>query len=464
MTPPHLAPEVVGSGATARLARFVVQSRVEDLPAAVLHEAKRTLLNHFAAAYGGCREGAVEALLSVLVPLSGPATGQLTGRAERLDMLGAAFMNAVSSNVLDYDDTHMRTIIHPAAPVAPPLLALAQSRSAADRPIAGVDLLHALVLGVDVTCRVGNAMSPGHYARGWHITGTCGVLGAAAATGKLLGLDATRMTWALGSAATQAAGLVETLGFDAKSLNVGNAARGGLLAALLAEQGFAGPARPIEGQRGYLAVMSIDPDMSALVEGLGRSYEISLNTYKLYPCGIVLHPVIDACLELRARPGVRVEAIERVVVRGHPLLRQRTDRPRVSTGREAQVCLRHTVGVSLIDGAAGVAQYTDAKVADAAVRALGDHVEIEEDPSIPVEAARVTLHLTSGGSETAYVPHARGSLGRPLGDTEIEDKLRTLAALNAPTCAVDRLIEAVWSLDHADDAAALMPLAALPPA
>jgi 2-methylcitrate dehydratase PrpD len=458
----HPTPDVIGSGATEKLARFVAESRVEDLPAAVLHEAKRTLLNHFAAAFGGCREGAIETLLSVLVPLSGPATADLIGRAERLDMLSAAFMNAVSSNVQDYDDTHMRTIIHPAAPIAPPLLALAQNRSAAGQPIAGRDLLHALVLGVDVTCRVGNAMSPGHYARGWHITGTCGVLGAGAAAGKLLGLDAQRIGWALGSAATQAAGLVETLGFDAKSLNVGNAARGGLLAALLASKGFAGPARPIEGQRGYLAVMSTDPDISAVIDGLGRSYEISLNTYKLYPCGIVLHPVIDACLELRQRQGVRPDVIQKVIVRGHPLLRQRTDRPRVATGREAQVCLRHTVGVSLIDGAAGVAQYTDAKVADAAIRALGDRVVIEEDAGIPVEAARVTVELASGGSETADVANARGSLGRPLSDREIEVKLRTLAALNAATVDVGRLIDAVWALDHSLDAGKLLPLAALP--
>ena len=139
------------------------------------------------------------------------------------------------------------------------------------------------------------------------------------------------------------------------------------------------------------------------------------------------------------------------IVRGHPLLRQRTDRPRVSTGREAQVCLRHTVGVTLIDGAAGVAQYTDAKVADAAIRALGDRVVIEEDTSIPVEAARVTIELASGGRETAYVAHARGSLGRPLSDREIEDKLRTLAASNAPAVEVSRLIDAVWALDQSPD-------------
>ena len=182
--------------------------------------------------------------------------------------------------------------------------------------------------------------------------------GSGGGAGKLLGLDADAADWALGGAATQAAGLVETLGFDAKSLNVGNAARGGLLAALLGETGICRAGTTDRGaarlSRGHESRLPMSPPSSTV---WADTYEISLNTYKLYPCGIVLHPVIDACLELRDRPGVRADAIERVIVRGHPLLRQRTDRPRVTTGREAQVCLRHTVGVSLIDGAAGVAQY-----------------------------------------------------------------------------------------------------------
>lgn len=462
MTAAGLSADVMASAATARFADLVAGQRYENVPAAVLHEARRTILNHFAAAYGGCREDAVATLLAVLVPLSGAPTGDVIGRSERLDMLGAAFMNAVISNVLDYDDTHLRTVIHPAAPIVPALMALAQHKAAAGEPLAGRDLLLALVLGVEIACCVGNAMSPAHYARGWHITGTCGVLGAAAASARLLGLDAARTGWALGAAATQAAGLVETLGFDAKSLNVGNAARGGLLAALLAAQGFAGPARPIEGQRGYLAVMSDGPDAAALLDGLGDSYEIAVNTYKPYPCGVVLHPVIDACLELRSSPAFDTAGIEEIVVRGHPLLRQRADRPRVSTGREAQVCLRHTVAVSLIDGAAGVAQYTDAKVADPAMRALGDRVRMQEDAAVPVEAAEVMVRWRSGGHATVYVPHARGSLGRPLTDAEIEQKLRQLASLNAPDCPVDRLIDDVWSLERSVDAGALMRLAALP--
>lgn len=427
----------------------------------MLHDAKRTLLNHLAAAFGGCREPAVETLVAVLGAHAGAGVASIYGRTERLDTLSAAFVNAAGANVLDFCDTHLRTVIHPAAPVAPPLLALAQSRAREGQPIGGLELLHALVLGVEVACRIGNSMSPGHYARGWHITSTCGALGAAAAAAKVLGLDARRTAWALGNAATQSCGLVEALGFDAKSLSVGNAARGGLLSALLAQRGFAGPAAPIEGERGLLAVMADSVLPADLTEGLGASWQIALNTYKPYPCGVVLHPVIDACLELRARTGVTPDAIESVLVTGHPLLRQRADRPRVSTGREAQICLRHTVGVAFIDGAAGMDQYTDAKVADPAIRALGDKVSIEEDAGIPVEAARVTVQLKSGAQEIAYVPHARGSLGRPLTDAEIARKLTGLAARNAKGCDAARLIDTVWSLDASADASAVATLASL---
>ena len=166
------------------LARFLADSRAEDMPVALQHEAKRSLLNYFAAALGGCRDKAVDHAITVLAPFSGRQQATVIGRAERFDMLNAAFLNAISANVFDFDDTHPGTVIHPSAPVAPAVFALAESR-----PISGLELLHAFALGVEVECRIGNAVSPGHYARGWHITSTCGVFGAAVAIGKCIGLD-----------------------------------------------------------------------------------------------------------------------------------------------------------------------------------------------------------------------------------------------------------------------------------
>ena len=442
-----------------QLAAFVAGARPGDIPEAVRHDGRRAILNNLAAGLGGCRDPAIDAMLAVIVPQTGPVAASVIGRSVRLDFLNAAWINAAIGNVLDFDDTHLPTVIHPTSPIAPALLALAEHRSAAGRPIAGAALLDAFALGVEIACRVGNSVSPAHYIRGWHITGTCGVLGAAAAAARLIGLDAERTRWALANAATQAAGLVEMIGFNSKSLNPANAARNGLLSALLAEAGLSGPAHPLEGQRGFLRVLGDNADLARLTEGLGRTWELSRNALKPYPCGVVLHPVIDACLDLRAEAGFSTAAIDRIVVRGHPLLKERTDR-RVKTGREAQVCLSHTVAVALLLGRAGVAEYTDALVNDPAVCAVGDRVTIEVDDGIPVEAAGVVLHLKGGHRREAYVPHARGSIGRPLTDAEIEAKLRELTALTVPGLDTARLIDAVWSLGRAPDAAVAIRCAA----
>jgi 2-methylcitrate dehydratase PrpD len=438
---------------TTPLARFLVESRWDAVPAAVRHEGKRTLLNSLGAALGGYADPAIDKALTVLRQFSGRPEATVIGRAERLDALSAAFVNAAAANVFDFDDTHLPTVIHPAAPVVPAVLALAERQR-----VSGSELLHALILGVEVECRLGNAVTPYHYSRGWHITSTCGVVGAAAAAGKLLALDLQETIWALGLAAVQACGLVEGLGSMAKSVSVGNAPRNGIVAALLAQQGFTAAPQTLEGPRGFAHVMGDKPDFAAIDKGLGTTWESVRNTYKPYPCGIVLHPVIDALLELRAKNALRAESVELVTVRGNPLLRQRTDRPRPRSGREAQVSLQHTAAVCFLHGAAGLREYGDACAAEPAVLAFGDKVEVQDDPVVPVEAAVVTVRTTDGRALTHEVRHARGSLGRPMSDHEIEAKARDLAAFGGSGCDIDRLIDAVRSLERLDDAAAVVRL------
>lgn len=449
--------DTVDDGVSATLSDFLAASRWTDVPPHVRHEAKRSLLNFFGTALAGCGDVAVERAWAVLYQVAGPPTATLIGRAARTDMLTAAFLNAAAGNVHDFDDTHVPTIIHPTAPVAPPLLALAEQQ-----PVAGAELLHAFVLGVEVACRLGNAVSPGHYRRGWHITASCGVFGAAAAAGKLLGLDRRGHLWALGNASAQASGLVETLGTMAKSLGVGNAARNGLFAALAAEAGVAGPARPLEGPRGFAAVMGDGADLAGVARGLGETWELLNNTYKPYPCGVVLNAVIDACLELHHRHRLDPGAVERVVVRAHPLLRERTDRPAVTTGREAQVSVQHTVAVVLLRGAAGLAEYTDAAVAAPEVQRLRARVAVEDDPALAVGAVVVRAATATGDEITARVDTARGSLERPLSDAELEAKLTALAAFGAPNVPAAPLIEQLWALEEIDDVAPLLRLARPP--
>ena len=224
-------------------------------------------------------------------------------------MLHGSFLNAISANLLAYDDTHLATVIHPTAPVAAPVLALAESRGASGR-----DVLAAFILGVEIECRIGNAVSPGHYARGWHITSPCGVFGAAAAAARLLGLPAPMIAHALGIAASQSAGTVENLPSAAKNVSVGNAARNGLFAALLAQGGYTGAPTSIEGPLGWARAMGDVPNMAALTGELGQSWQIAQNTYKPYPSGIVFHSVIDACLTLRAKLPNRAAEVADVLV------------------------------------------------------------------------------------------------------------------------------------------------------
>jgi 2-methylcitrate dehydratase PrpD len=436
---------------TLQLAQFIERSCWADIPLAVRHEAKRALLNYFAVCLAGSGDPDVAKAVKVFERFRSGQQACLIGRVERTDILNAASLNAMSANVFDFDDTHIPTIIHPTAPVAAALFALAQSM-----PITGEQLLLALVLGVEVECRLGMAISPGHYQRGWHITSTCGVFGAAAGAGKLLGLDARQHLWAQGNASAQSSGLVETLGSASKSIGVGNAARNGLLSALLAQADFAGPEQPLEGERGFLRVMGERPDFSQVSEGLGERWALMANTYKPYPCGVVLNPVIEACLALSAERRWSMGEVSRVELTGHPLLRERTDRPHIRSGRESQVSAQHAVAVALSTGKAGLAQFSDAAVADPVLRALYPKLAFIDNADYPVESAEVRIFLQSGQTLARRVAVSRGSLGAPLSDIDLENKVRELAEYGLSGCAVQRLIDAVWSLEQATDAGALM--------
>jgi 2-methylcitrate dehydratase PrpD len=205
--------------------------------------------------------------------------------------------------------------------------------------------------------------------------------------------------------------------------------------------------------------MGEEPDLAAITVALGTRWESAHNTYKPYPCGIVLHPAIDALLELRATHALRADAVDAVVVRGNPLLAQRTDRPAPRSGREAAVSAQHTAAVCLLDGAASVAQYSDARATDPAVLSLGARVTVEQDAAIPVGAAVVSVRTRDGRTVTHSVAHALGSRERPMSDAALEAKVRELAAFGAPGCDVERLIDAAWTLDRSDDAAAVARLA-----
>ena len=443
---------------SAELAKFVATFRWDDVPEHVRHESKRTLLNFFSVALSACFDPTIQKAAEVYGRFSSATQATVIGRAQRMDILAAAAINTMGANVFDFDDTHFPTIIHPTSPVAPPLLAWSETEK-----ISGQDFLLSLILGMEAECRIGNAVSPYHYARGWHITSTCGVFGSAMAIGRLIGLTQQQLVWALGSASAQASGLVETLGTMSKSISMGNAARNGIVSALLAQQNFDGPAKPLEGVRGFLNVTADNADAQSIVTDLGKRWEVLNNAYKPYPCGVVLNPVIEACLSLSANPELLrhgLNKIERIELTGHSLLRQRTDRPNIHTGRESQVSAQHAVAVSLTRGRAGLAEFSDEAVGDLSLKAIGAKVCFVDDDAYSVDAAKVVVKITGAQPIEVMIDVARGAVGRPLSDQDIEDKVRALCVYGQSGIDPEPLIQAVWALDQSNDVGQIMKLVA----
>ncbi len=454
-SPLAFAAEVVaakppGQGVTRTLARYIVNARYEDLPANVRKEGTRTLMNWVGVAVGGSHHETVERAIAALAPFSGPAQASLLGRSERLDIMNAAFINGVSSHIFDYDDTHLKTIIHPAGPVMSAILALSEYK-----PCTGKEFLNALVLGVETECRIGNAVYPNHYDVGWHITGTAGVFGAAAAAGKLMGLTEQQMVWALGLAASQPVGLRESFGSMNKSFNPGRAASNGLFAALLASKDYTSSDGMIEAKRGWANAISTKQDYAEITEGLGTRYEALLNTYKPFACGIVIHPAIDAAIQLRNANQLKPEQIERVELRVHPLVIELTGKKTPQIGLEGKFSIYHSVAIALIEGAGGEKQYSDRAVRDPRTIALRDKVVATIDPAIKPEQVDMTIVLTDGRKLHKFIEHAIGSVEVPMTDAQLEAKFTDLAEGILPAAQTAALMKTCWGVESLAAAGAI---------
>ena len=433
---------------TAELADWIVGFDPSAIPAEVRQEGVRTFVNWVGCAVGGARHETADRALAAVSPFSGPRNATVLGRSERLDALYAALLNGITSHVLDYDDTHLKTIIHPAGPVASALLALSEIR-----PLSGRDLLTAMVIGVEVECRIGNAVYPDHYERGWHITGTAGVFGSAAAVGRAIGLDAQKMRWALGLAATQSSGLREMFGTMTKSFHPGRAAQNGMLAAFLAEAGFDSSERGIEAPSGFANVMSDKQDYSEILEGLGMRWEAALNSYKPFACGIVIHPTIDGCLQIREEIGERVRDIEAVALTTHPLVLELTGKTAPKTGLEGKFSVYHAAACALLRGDGAPTAFTDEVVNLPEIIALRDKVTAKADPDC--HAASVTIEVTfkDGPKLTKHVERAIGSREKPLTNAQLDTKFVNQAKLVIGEAQTRDLLALAWRIDELDEAA-----------
>jgi 2-methylcitrate dehydratase PrpD len=438
---------------TRLLAAYVAGHPSAGWSEAVEREAHRTFVNWLGCAVGAARHEAVEAALAAVRMLQPSPQATVLGRADRVDAASAALLNGITSHTFDFDDTHLKTIIHPAGPVASAIVALAELTGASGR-----QAIDALVLGIDVACRMGNALYPDHYDRGWHITGSTGTLGAAAACARLLGLDADRTAMALGIAASQPVGLREQFGTMTKPFHPGGAASAGLMSALLASHGFTASPRALEAPRGFAQVLSDKHDWRELTDELGERFEISFNTYKPFACGIVIHPSIDACVQLRAR-GIAVEQVERIELKVHSLVLELTGKKEPADGLQGKFSVYHGCAAGLIFGRAGEEEFSDAVVNRPDVVATRRKVVATVDDGIDEASVDVTAVLADGRREHVFVEHAIGSLQRPMTDADLAAKFRSLAEPVLGAAKSAALLQAGWALAAAPELRALAALA-----
>lgn len=441
-------------GATERLAAFTAGLEPRDVPAGVLHEAKRALVDWLACALAGAPEEPTTAMLRAAAAIAPGDRATVIGRPERAAPAYAALVNGFASHLQDYDDTFNpgATTVHGSAPVWPVVCALAEQR-----PVSGASALTAFVAGFETETRVGRAAGPGHYEVGWHVTGTVGHLGAAAAAARLIGLPADRTATALGCAGTQAAGLKEVYGTDCKALHPGKAAMDGLLSALLAEEGFTSARTILEGDRGFLAVLAPRPEVGPLTEGLGDTWQLAGNGYKAYPSGSLTHPTIDALLAMgRFAPGEVVGVTARV----HPYAATVTGKVRPATGLDAKFSLTHAAAVAVVAQRPGLWHFTDAGANDPEIGRVRELVTVVPDATLTKRAAVVTVTLIDGRTVTEQVDDNRGTPDNPLPDEALSAKFLDVAVPLLGEPRAHTLLADCWRADELVDFATLVQQAA----
>ena len=430
---------------TRTLARFVANSKYDALPPAIRHEGVRAFVNWVGCAAGASQEDVIQRTLDTLTEFNGAASTTLIGRREKLDALNATFINSMSSAVLAYNDTHFTTVAHPTSPVGAALLALAERQ-----PVTGKQFVHALVLGNEVQCRIGNIICtpPAECAIGLSMAGLVGCIGVAVSAGVIMGFDENTLATAIGLAANQSAGLREAHATMGGQYIQGHTARCGLMAALLAARGFTCNDTMIEGPKGFAVSFGTEPQMEAALAGLGKDWEISTLAYKPYPSGFVIHPIIDACLEIAQRNTYDPATIERIELAVNPMAVQLCNRPAPKIRNQALVSLQHWTAVSLIYKAAGVAEIADAILHDPLVAALRGKITTNANAGVGREAAHARVVFKDGKALEASVKDCRGSAGRPLTDEDIS--VKTLAQLRVAFCApaAETIIAECWKIEQ----------------
>jgi 2-methylcitrate dehydratase PrpD len=445
-------------GLTQEVASFVAKTRQRDIPAEVISLAKNFILDGLGVALAGSTDECSRIMQEQIRRMEGRPDCAVLGTGLRAPAAKAALANGVAAHAMDYDDTQLSTskeavyglLTHPTTPVLAAVLAVGE-----EERISGSDLLLAYLIGVEVECRIADAINPRHYQSGFHSTATMGGLGAAMAVGKLLGLKEEALARTLGIAASLASGLRENFGTMTKPLHAGRAAENGVTAALLAQAGFTAATNILEARRGFYNAMAGGYDESKIAARLGRPYFMQTPgiSIKPYPSGSLSHPAQDLILDLVKQHDLRAEDIEAIDVGTNSNVPNALIYPMPKTALEGKFSIPFCMAIAVLERKAGIAQFTDKKVRDRKVIDLMKRVTLYVDDELEALGydqvrSRIRVKLKDGKIIEGRCDVARGHPEKPMSWAELEEKFRDCAALVLPRKGVEETIQMVARLEQ----------------
>lgn len=445
--------------ATRTLANFAADVSFKKLPEKVTERAKLCVLDWIGASLAGSIEVPSTILVSVVRKIGGKKESTIVGHGIKTSCVNAALVNGVMGHVLELDDVHEQSVMHPSAPVLPAALAVAERED-----VSGRDLLESVVVGYEVEIRIAMSMMPEHYEF-WHTTGTCGTFGAAVASGKVLGLNREEMLHALGSAGTQAAGLIDVFGTMSKTLNAGKAAMNGVISALLSEKKFISSTAILESDKGYCRATSKKCNTNMLTENLGRKFEIMNSIFKRHASCSHMHGAIDAVLYLSDEHDIEPEKIREIVVETYPIACDVVGRSYTpKTALAAKFSLPYCVAVSLICGRVGLSEFSKEKLTDPRIAELSKKIKVvrsAEFGNARLGCATVKMRTLAGEEYGCRVDAPRGFPRNPLTLAEIETKFLDVTSLALTSERGKEIRQIVLNLQKLDEIKELTALLAV---
>ena len=439
---------------TEKLAAFTSTLKYDQLPSDVLLQARNCLLDTVGAMLAGSRlSRSGQAGRHFAERLSEKGESVIAGSSLRRSSMTAALVNGMAAHALELDDGSKHATYHPGASIVTMSLALGEAEG-----ISGRDLVEAIAAGYEVSLRIGTAINPGHYLRGFHPTGTIAVFGTTAAAAKILGLSPEETVHAFGLAGSLASGInqYEIDGAISKHLHPGNAARNGILAAMLARDGMTGPSEILEGRLGFFHCFAENPDLELVEAGLGSDWHFLRIYFKPFCSCRYVHYAIEATLKDLEQHPFSPEEIESIVVRTHRNAKQGSDIPDYRSPLHARLSIQYGIASILVRGRAGLKEYEEEAIRDPEVRRISDRVHIEIDEEIQKlypnpRSMIVEISDRKGNSASARIDHAKGDPENPMTEAELIAKFRDVTADVIPPERAERIVAAAGTIESREE-------------